>query len=117
MSVPYIYESPDGGKTVTRRKFGERSKETIQTADEVVTELFGVEPAVSTLTDEQIEDKFSSMRQSLKNAHTRAKWTQDYTMSRHITKAEELLQRLEYDIRVASDSAKLALAKIEQEKT
>ena len=26
--VPYIYESPDGGKTVTRRRFGEMNKQT-----------------------------------------------------------------------------------------
>jgi hypothetical protein len=26
--LPYIYESPDGGKTVTRRKFGEMNKQT-----------------------------------------------------------------------------------------
>ena len=26
--VPYIYESPDGGKTVTRRRVGEMTKQT-----------------------------------------------------------------------------------------
>ncbi len=107
--VPYIYESPDGGKTVTRRKFGEQEKETIQTADEVVTELFGVEPAVSTLTDEHIEDRFKSLRETLKSAHTRSNWTQDYTMSKHVTKAENLLTQLEREIRVASEVAKLAI--------
>ena len=45
--VEYIYESPDGGKTVTRRKFGEREKETIQSADEVLADLFTGAPAVS----------------------------------------------------------------------
>ena len=29
MAIDYIYESPDGGKTVTRRKFGEREKEIV----------------------------------------------------------------------------------------
>ena len=50
MSGPYIYESPDGGKTVTRRKFGEQEKETIQSADEVLADLFDGEPAVSTFS-------------------------------------------------------------------
>ena len=109
MSVQYIYESPDGGKTVTRRKFGEKEKETIQTSDEVVADLFDGEPAVSTLTDGQIENKFKTLRETLKNAHVRSKWTQDYTMAKHITESENLLTQLERDIRVASDSAKLAI--------
>ena len=85
MSGPYIYESPDGGKTVTRRKFGEQEKETIQSADEVLADLFDGEPAVSTLTEDQIENKFKTLRETLKNAHVRSKWTQDYTMAKHIT--------------------------------
>lgn len=114
MSGPYIYESPDGGKTVTRRKFGEQEKETIQSADEVLADLFDGEPAVSTLTEDQIENKFKTLRETLKNAHTRANWTSDYTMSKHITESENLLTQLERDIRVASESAKHALAQIEK---
>ena len=115
MSAPYIYESPDGGKTVTRRKFGEQEKETIQTSDEVVADLFDGEHAVSTLTDVQIENKFKTLRETLKNAHVRSKWTQDYTMAKHITESENLLTQLEHDIRVASDSAKLALKLVNEE--
>ena len=109
MSGPYIYESPDGGKTVTRRKFGSTVKETIQTADEVVEELFSDDPAVSTLSEAQIDATFNSIRESLKNVHTRANWTADYTMSKHVSKAETLLEQLEKDIRVASDTAKALL--------
>ena len=112
MTESYIYESPDGGKTVTRRKFGESTKETIQTADEVVTELFGGEPAVSTLTEEQIENKFKTLRETLKSAHVRANWTQDYTMAKHVRETEDLVSQLERDVRVASETAKLAIKSI-----
>ena len=108
MSGPCIYESPDGGKTVTRRKFGSTVKETIQST-EVVEELFSEDPAVSTLSEAQIDATFDSIRESLKNVHTRANWTSDYTMSKHVSKAETLLEQLEKDIRVASDSAKVLL--------
>ena len=114
MTVPYIYESPDGGKTVTKRKFGEREKETIQSADEVLADLFDGEPAVSSLSEAQIENKFISIRESLKNAQVRAKWTQDYTMSKHVTKAVTLLAQLENEIQVASESAKHALAQLDK---
>ena len=33
----YIYESPDGGKTVTRRKFGETEKELLEEYNEIQT--------------------------------------------------------------------------------
>ena len=115
MSGPYIYESPDGGKTVTRRKFGSTVKEIIQTADEVVEELFSNEPAMTTLSEAQIDTTFHSIRESLKNVHLRANWTQDYTMSKHVSKAETLLEQLEKDIRIASDSAKLALSQSKHE--
>ena len=109
MSGPYIYESPDGGKTVTRRKFGSTVKETIQSADEVIEELFSGSDAVTTLSEAQIDDTFNSIRESLKNVHTRANWTADYTMSKHVSKAETLLEQLEKDIRIASDTAKALL--------
>ena len=115
MSEPHIYESPDGGKTVTRRKFGSTVKEIIQTADEVVEELFSNEPAMTTLSEAQIDTTFNSIRKSLNDVHLRANWTQDYTMSKHVSKAETLLEQLEADIRVASDSAKLALSESKHE--
>ncbi len=115
MTEPYIYESPDGGKTVTRRKFGETKKETIQSADEVVTELFGGKPAVSTLTEEQIENKFKTLRETLKSAHLRANWTDDYTMAKHIRKTQELVSQLENDVRTASETAKLAIKSINKD--
>ena len=33
----YIYESPDGGKTVTRRKFGSMEKELLEEYNEIQT--------------------------------------------------------------------------------
>ena len=104
MAIDYIYESPDGGKTVTRRKFGEREKEIILTEKDVIGE-----PVLSTLTEEQIETKFYKLKNKLKTVHTRANWTQDYTMARHVKETEELLSKLEHDVRIASESAKLAL--------
>ena len=108
MTEPYIYESPDGGKTVTRRKFGEMEKETIQTGD-VLHHMFDNEPAVSTLTEKEIEKKFKTLRETLKSAHVRANWTQDYTMAKHVRETEDLVSQLEREIRVASEAAKLAI--------
>ena len=110
--VEYIYESPDGGKTVTRRKFGEQEREPIQSADEVLADLFDGAPAISSLSDAQIDNKFSAIRESLKNAHVRAKWTQDYTMAKHVSKSVELLEQLERDVLTASEIAKTAINKI-----
>lgn len=114
MTEPYIYESPDGGKTVTRRKFGEMEKETIQTGD-VLHHMFDNEPAVSTLTEKEIEKKFKTLRETLKSAHVRSKWTQDYTMAKHITESENLVLQLERDIRIASETAKLAIKSISKD--
>ena len=114
MTEPYIYESPDGGKTVTRRKFGEMEKETIQTGD-VLHHMFDNEPAVSTLTEKEIEKKFKKVRETLKSAHVRANWTQDYTMGKHIRETESLVSQLERDIRIASETAKLALKRISKD--
>lgn len=116
MTEPYIYESPDGGKTVTRRKFGESEKETIQTAD-VLHHMFDNEPAVSTLTEKEIEKKFKTLRETLKSAHVRANWTQDYTMGKHIRETESLVSQLERDIRIASETAKLAIKSKSKEKS
>ena len=84
-------------------------KETIQSADEVIEELFSGSDAVTTLSEAQIDATFNSIRESLKNVHTRANWTADYTMSKHVSKAETLLEQLEKDIRIASDTAKALL--------
>ena len=46
MAIDYIYESPDGGKTVTRRKFGEREKEVILTEKDVIGRVGGEEFAI-----------------------------------------------------------------------
>ena len=110
MSAPYIYESPDGGKTVTRRKFGEQEKETIQTAEE-----FDGEPAVSTLTEEEINTKFATVRKSLKAVRLRANWTQDYTMSHNVKEAVELIEQLELDIKNASETAKFAIKHLNED--
>ena len=115
MSAPYIYESPDGGKTVTRRKFGEQEKETIQTAEEVVADLFDGEPAVSTLTEEEIDTKFDTVRKSLKAVRLRANWTQDYTMSHNVKEAVELIDQLELDIKNASETAKIAIKHLNED--
>lgn len=104
--IQYIYESPDGGKTVTRRKFGESVKELIQSPEEVIEDLFDGEPAVSTLTQGQIENKFKTLRTALKSVRLRANWTQDYTMTRRVTELVDLLENLERDVITASETAK-----------
>ena len=55
MSNDYIYESPDGGKTVTRRKFGDgyESKETI------ITPPLNVD---SDLSDDELTLRFKSIK-------------------------------------------------------
>ena len=107
--VEYIYESPDGGKTVTRRKFGESVKELIQSPEELIEDLFDGEPAVSTLTQGQIENKFKTLRTALKSVRLRANWTQDYTMTRRVNELVDLLENLERDVVTASETAKKAL--------
>jgi hypothetical protein len=107
--IQYIYESPDGGKTVTRRKFGESVKELIQSPEELIEDLFDGEPAVSTLTQGQIENKFKTLRTALKSVRLRANWTQDYTMTRRVNELVDLLENLERDVVTASETAKKAL--------
>jgi hypothetical protein len=107
--IQYIYESPDGGKTVTRRKFGESVKELIQSPEEIIEDLFDGEPAVSTLTQGQIENKFKTLRTALKSVRLRANWTQDYTMTRRVNELVDLLENLERDVVTASETAKKAL--------
>ena len=107
--IQYIYESPDGGKTVTRRKFGESVKELIQSPEEIIEDLFDGEPAVSTLTQGQIENKFKTLRTALKSVRLRANWTQDYTMTRRVNELVDLLENLERDVVTASETEKKAL--------
>jgi hypothetical protein len=77
--------------------------------------MFDNEPAVSTLTEKEIEKKFKTLRETLKSAHVRANWTQDYTMGKHIRETESLVSQLERDIRVASETAKLAIKNINKD--
>jgi hypothetical protein len=107
--VEYIYESPDGGKTVTRRKFGESVKELVKSPEEVIEDLFDGEPAVTALTEEQIVHKFDTLRTALKSVRLRANWTQDYTMSHKVNELVDLLENLERDVMTASETAKKAL--------
>ena len=116
-NVEYIYESPDGGNTIYRRKFGEKQRELYNNqSSETKSEKSNNEPAVSTLTEEEINSKFDILRKTLKAVRLRANWTQDYTMSHKAHEAVELLEKLERDVITASESAKLAIKNIEKDK-
>ncbi len=116
-NVEYIYESPDGGNTIYRRKFGEKQRELYNNQyPGTKSEESKNEPAVSTLTEEEINSKFDILRKSLKAVRLRANWTQDYTMSHKAHEAVELLEQLERDVLTASESAKLAIKNIEKDK-
>jgi hypothetical protein len=120
--VEYIYESPDGGNTIYRRKFGEKQRELYnnQTTDsnsDTISEESNGESAVSTLTEEEIETKFASLRKSLKAVRLRANWTQDYTMSHKVHEAMEVLEKLEHDVCVASQAAKVAIKNVLEDKS
>ena len=58
------------------------------------------EPAVSTLTEDQIEDTFKSLRETSEECtQSRANWTSDYTMSKHVSRSRnDLLEQLEKDM-------------------
>ena len=112
-NVEYIYESPDGGNTIYRRKFGEKQRELYNNGTtDSISEESKDNTAVSTLTEEEINTKFDILRTSLKSARLRANWTQDYTMSHKVHEAVELLEQLERDVLRASESAKSAIKKI-----
>jgi len=120
--VEYIYESPDGGNTIYRRKFGEKKREIYnsQPTDSYsnsITEESKDNTAVSTLTEEEIETKFGLLRKNLKSVRLRANWTQDYTMSQKAHQAVEMLEELERDVITASESAKKAIKKVLENKT
>jgi len=103
--VGYIYESPDGGNTIYRRKFGEKQRELFDnytSNSNSTSEESEDNPAFSTLTEEEITTKFNTVRQSLKAVRLRANWTQDYTMSHKVHEAVELLEQLERDVLTAS---------------
>lgn len=115
--VEYIYESPDGGNTIYRRKFGEKKREIYnsQSTDSYsnsITEESKDNTAVSTLTEEEIETKFGLLRKNLKSVRLRANWTQDYTMSQKAHQAVEMLEELERDVITASQAAKSAINKV-----
>lgn len=120
--VEYIYESPDGGNTIYRRKFGEKKREIYnsQPTDSYsnsITEESKDNTAVSTLTEEEIETKFGLLRKNLKSVRLRANWTQDYTMSQKAHQAVEMLEELERDVITASESAKKAIKKVSENNT
>jgi hypothetical protein len=84
----YIYESPDGGKTITRRNFGEQNKETI------VTPPLNVD---SDLSDDELTLRFTSIKKKLKAAQLRSHW--DTWQSEHkIAEAIQLIEDLEQEI-------------------
>lgn len=120
--VEYIYESPDGGNTIYRRKFGEKKREIYnsQSTDSYsnsITEESKDNTAVSTLTEEEIETKFGLLRKNLKSVRLRANWTQDYTMSQKAHQAVEMLEELERDVITASESAKKAIKNVLEAKS
>lgn len=117
--VEYIYESPDGGNTIYRRKFGEKQRELYNntTGSDSISEESKRKTAVSTLTEEEIETKFERLQKSLKSARLRANWTQDYTMSHTVHEAVELLAELKHDINIASESAKVAIQNVLEDKS
>mgnify|MGYP006081185183 CR=1 FL=1 len=117
-NVEYIYESPDGGNTIYRRKFGEKQRELYNNGTtDSISEESKDNTAVSTLTEEEINTKFDILRTSLKSVRLRANWTQDYTMSHKVHEAVELLEQLERDIITASETAKTAIKNVLEDKS
>jgi hypothetical protein len=110
MSNDYIYESPDGGKTVTRRKFGDNTKETIIT------------PSFPTTTDvpqthaefiHYIDDiaeistaKFKVIKERLMSAQLRAHWFKDHNNEHTISDISRMVEELEHEFHCASLRAK-----------
>jgi hypothetical protein len=118
--VEYIYESPDGGNTIYRRKFGEKQRELYNnhtTDSDSISEESKDNIAVSILTEEEINTKFDTLRTTLKSARLRANWTQDYTMTKKVHQAVEMLEELERDVLTASRSAKTAIKKVLENKS
>jgi len=85
MSHNYIYESPDGGKTVTRRKFGDKTKETIITPDESDSELL-----------------LKSIKQKLMTAQLRAHWFKDHQNEHTLSEVSDLVEELEQEIALST---------------
>ena len=81
MTEPYIYESPDGGKTVTRRKFGDTEKETIITPP-----------------DDELTLRFESIKKKLKAAQLHSHWFRDNQNEQTISEARKLIDELEQKI-------------------
>ena len=79
----YIYESPDGGKTVTRRKFGEKEKETIITTE---------------IEDESTTSKFKTIKKQLMIAELRSHFNKDHESEHIISEIADLVDKLEQDI-------------------
>jgi len=85
----YIYESPDGGKTVTRRKFGDTVKETI------ITPPINVD---SDLSDDELTLRFESIKKKLKAAQLHSHWFRDNQNEQTISEARKLIDELEQKI-------------------
>jgi len=83
MSNSYIYESPDHGKTVTRRKFGEKEKETIITTE---------------IDDESTVSKFKTIKKQLMIAELRSHFNKDYESEHIISEIADLVDKLQQDI-------------------
>ena len=79
----YIYESPDGGKTVTRRKFGDTVKETVVTTE---------------IDDESTGSKFKTIKKQLMIAELRAHFNKDHESEHIISDIADLVDKLQQDI-------------------
>ena len=88
MSNDYIYESPDGGKTVTRRKFGEKEKEIV-----VTTSIDDDEP--------DTDSRFKSIKKKLMTAQLRAHWFKDHENEHILSEVADLVEELEQSISTA----------------
>ena len=83
----YIYESPDGGKTVTRRKFGDTVKETVVTTE---------------IDDESTGSKFKTIKKQLMIAELRSHFNKDHESEHIISEIADLVDKLEQDINSTS---------------
>ncbi|MBI33593.1 MAG: hypothetical protein CMD98_06975 [Gammaproteobacteria bacterium] len=54
-------------------------------------------------TNEQIKTKFKAVKKTLKAAHLRATWFQDYTNAHTITNALQMVEQLENEFDIKFD--------------
>jgi|TARA_B110000908_G_C10220423_1_gene435031 hypothetical protein len=103
MSNDYIYESPDGGKTVTRRKFGDKTKETI------ITPPLNVD---SDLSDDELTLRFKSIKKKLMTAQLRAHWFKDHQNEHTVAEVMQLVDELEQEITLTTSGASVPLSSL-----